>query len=136
MSVLFLDAMANAIYYNEGHLPQDRNHRNNNPGNLRAFAAIQPQDDGHYRVFDNFIDGYQELRDDIRAKVSGNNTHGLSLDSDLDKLFSVYAPATDNNVPHRYALFVAWWLTATYDKHIDTTMSFRAILQLIGQTLE
>lgn len=137
MPVPFLDAMAQAIYFYEGHQPQDRNHLNNNPGNLRAGEGWKGQkDDGDYRVYPDFISGYTDLRNDIHAKITGHNTHGLNLDSRLDQFFMVYAPSSDHNQPYLYAQFVARWLGVTYNLPIEAAFDFRFILEQIGQMVE
>jgi hypothetical protein len=135
MPVPFLDAMAQAIYYYEGHQPQDLNHLNNNPGNLRVSDQAQAQDAKHYRIFDSFIEGYTELRNDIRDKITGNNAHGLNTASSLQQFFSIFAPSSDHNDPLRYAQFVAHWLGVTYRQVFTPANTFGAILSIIGQTV-
>lgn len=136
MPVPFLDAMAQAIYFYEGHQPQDVNHLNNNPGNLRAGDSWKGEKDSrNYRIYPDFISGYTDLRNDIRAKITGHNEHGLSSDSSLNTFFSVYAPAGDHNVPWHYAQFVCMWLGKTYSEGFDVDEPISMMLEKIGQTV-
>jgi hypothetical protein len=133
MPVPFLDAMAQAIYYFEGHRPSDRNHRNNNPGNLRQANEVMPEDSDGYVVFPHFVTGYEYLLGDIRAKVTGHNSHGLGRTSTLVEFFEVYAPSGDSNHPRHYATFVAWWLSVTYSTQFYADNTFDWILSKINQ---
>ena len=136
MAVPFLDAMAQAIYFYEGHEPEDRNHLNNNPGNLRATeGSSDPVDDKGYRIFPSFVEGYQALVDDLRSKLTGHDTHGLSQNSTLWSFFEVYAPSFDSNQPVIYARFVAAWLERTYGKSIVSGDSFAEMLAMITQVV-
>ena len=136
MSVLLLEALADAIYAYEGNRPPDRAYRNRNPGNLRADASTQNNDGAGYRVFPRFSLGYTALLDDITAKVSGQNAHGLGPGSSLWDFFRIYAPSADANDPIAYAAFVADWLSETYPPKIFTRgMTFSDIAGTIGQEL-
>jgi hypothetical protein len=106
-----LEALADAIQAFEGWKPNSVSYRNRNPGNLRQRAARPfSLDSQGYCVFDNLIDGYSSLLSDLRFKVNGKHP-GLTLDSTLQDLMSVYAPAADSNEPEKYARFVANWMT-------------------------
>lgn len=134
MSVPLLDALAQANYSYEGNRPPSRAYRNCNPGNLRPTAAAQEHDAAGYRVFTSFAIGYLYLLDDLGAKVSGHNTHGLGPNSTLLQLYAVYAPAGDSNNPEAYVDFVLAWLQQTYPgKLIDRSDSFAQIYKKIGQ---
>lgn len=106
--------MAQAIYAYEGNRPPDRAYRNNNPGDLRDSAIEHEMDSGGYCVFASFVRGYMALKDDLLAKMNGNDAHDLDPSSSLLEVFQVYAPAGDNNAPAHYADFVALWLNRTY----------------------
>lgn len=137
MAVPFLDAMAQAIYAYEGNRAGERAYRNNNPGNLRSSFLSGAQSDAEgYRIYSGFIEGYTDLRNDVLAKITGRNTHGLDLDSDLDDFFNVYAPSDDHNQPLIYASFVAHWLSKSYGEVFTSTDTFRYMLGAIGQTVE
>ena len=128
-----LDAMALAIFDYEGSHPHDRNHRNNNPGNLRLTGNGYPRDVGGYTIFPTFTEGYVALIQDIRAKIWGDNDHGLNMDSTLEDFFKVYAPSSDANNPLRYAWDVARWLGAAYFKSFHPQDTFAYILETIGE---
>lgn len=135
--VKFLDAMAQGIYYYEGHMPNDPNHRNNNPGNLRPLPGNQyPVSDDGYTIYPSFVVGYDDLRNDLRDKITGHNDHGLDLDSSLLALFRVYAPVDDENQPVAYAKFIAWWLSETYGTNIVFIEPIWRILQRIGKSVD
>jgi len=114
MSVPLLEAIADAIYEEEGNKPGQRANRNRNPGNLRPFSTDQDRDSGGYRIFPSFVDGYTALLHDIAVKILGMGKSGLSLDSTLVQFFQVYAPAADQNFPLRYARNVAGYLARVY----------------------
>lgn len=136
MSVPFIEAMADAIYAYEGNRPPDRAYRNRNPGNLRANPSTQTNDGEGYRVFPTFAVGYQALLDDIRAKVSGQNAHGLGAQSTLWDFFRVYAPSQDGNDPVAYADVVADWLHECYPvAWVTKESTFEEIALAINQEL-
>jgi hypothetical protein len=85
--------------------------RNNNPGNLRG-------PDGNFRRFKSMQEGFQAQMDDLKAKQTGNNSHGLGADSTLMEMISVYAPKSDGNDPVSYAADVAKTLGITPDTKI------------------
>lgn len=134
MSVPLLDALALAIYRYEGDGPGMRAQRNCNPGNLRPQSADQARDEAGYRIFPNFVTGYQALQHDLASKIVGQNTHGLNMDSSLIDLFSVYAPAGDGNDPQKYTDFVVKWLQATYHNfNIGPLTTFRELYVIARQ---
>jgi hypothetical protein len=81
--------------------------QNNNPGNIRTAS-------GQFAVYTTPQAGWQALENDIQAKISGNNSHGLGPNSTLQDFFNVYAPTGDgNNNPSSYAQAVAKQLGVT-----------------------
>lgn len=75
--------------------------RNNNPGDLKNPSTGQ---------FDQFADpnaGFAALKADLQGKMTGNTKTGLGPQSTLQDLASVWAPASDNNDPVRYATNLA-----------------------------
>lgn len=133
MSVPVLEAIADAIYAFEGNRAGQRAYQNRNPGNLRATDPTQAQDKDGYRVFASFCVGYDTLLDDLRAKVTGHNTHGLSLASNLLSLLKVYAPAADGNKPLDYSVFVANQLWKAYGTMVSPYMTFRVIYEDVAK---
>lgn len=82
--------------------------RNLNPGNLRASSSPSAtQGEGGFVKFPNETEGYAALMNDIQAKISGNNSHGLSGNSTLYNMMSVYAPTADKNKPLDYTVALA-----------------------------
>lgn len=106
-----LEAFADAIQDFEGWRPGSMSNRNRNPGNLE-------HPNGEKIVYASLLDGYKALVDDLRAKFTGNNTHGLDPQSTVLNLFEVYAPSSDNNPTRRYAVFVANWATIALKREI------------------
>ncbi|MGH9717634.1 MAG: hypothetical protein ACRD4R_13035 [Candidatus Acidiferrales bacterium] len=136
MAVPVLEAIADAIMVEEGWKPGSRSYRNRNPGNLRERSRALGKDAGAYTVFPSLVMGYFELLNDLHAKVTGNNAHGLNADSTLLQLFEVYAPKSDDNSPSPYSHCVAQWLREVYgcgDIHFDST--FREIFDSVKQEL-
>lgn len=122
------DATAMAIFMFEGARlcnPNVRCIRNNNPGNLRPLSADQPCDDGDYRVFPTFRDGWNALTTDILAKV----TRHLKPTSTMVDFFNLYAPGADHNDPHGYAQFVCKWLSDALDKQITLQSTIQEIFR-------
>jgi hypothetical protein len=102
-----LEAIADAIMHFEGWVPGSRSYRDRNPGNLEGPSKRALGKDGVYNHYSSLIDGYQDLLDELKAKFSGNNKHGIGPDSTLLDLFNVYAPPSDNNPTNKYCEFVA-----------------------------
>lgn len=119
-----IDATAMAIFTFEGARlgnPNVRNIRNNNPGNLRPYAAVQTTDGDHYRTFPTFADGWAALIADIQAKLDKH----LIPKSTMENFFDLYAPGADHNDPHGYAQFVCKWMSDALARTITlaTTIS-------------
>ncbi len=82
---------------------------NNNPGNLRSYAAGQPVDSRGIRIFPDYQSGYDALLSQERVNIS----KGLTLEEFFGGKTGVYpgyAPAGDSNDPNRYAGNVSSWL--------------------------
>ena len=73
--------------------------RHRNPGNIR--------EGGDFKTFASPEEGFQALKEDVLAKQTGNNSHGLGPTSSLYDFFNVYAPPEDHNDPKAYAEAVA-----------------------------
>ena len=76
-------------------------------------------------VFASFVDGYDALLDDLRAKFTGHTESGLGPGSSLLGFFRAYAPSSDHNYPDQYAVFVAHWLTVAlrFPVGLNTTLA-------------
>lgn len=134
MSVPLIEALADAIYRYEGDGPGMRANRNRNPGNLRPESADQARDSDGYRVFTNFVLGYNALLHDLACKIVGQNTHGLTMDSSLWDLFKVYAPAGDGNAPEAYTFHVVKWLQTVYGNYtLTSATTFRELYAISHQ---
>jgi hypothetical protein len=99
-----LEAIADAIMNFEGWKPGTKSYTNRNPGNLRDA-------NGNYRVYQSFTDGYNALVGDLTAKFAGHTRTGLTPESSLFDLMSVYSPSADGNPTTAYTQFIANWLT-------------------------
>ena len=127
MSVPLLEAIADAITAFEGWSPGSRSYRNRNPGNLRDSVVVHTMDSDGYCVFETLVEGYEALLEDLYAKVTGKNTHGLSLDSSLRQLFDVYAPRAGGNDPASYTHVVAARLIKVYGARVTCDSTFRSL---------
>jgi len=124
-----LDALATAITWREGEpgfKPPARSFRNCNPGNLRSPEWHLHDEEG-FDIYPDVIAGYEALVDDLWAKFSGENTHGLGQTSTLGQLFDVYAPGEDHNDPASYAAFAAAWVGLAIGKAITVDSPLSAI---------
>lgn len=93
----------------QGNLPQ----RNNNPGNLKDTS-------GSFKVFSSPEQGFQALKNDLMAKMTGATSTGLTANSSLLDFSKVYAPSSDNNNPTQYAQNLAKQLGVSSDTKIGT----------------
>ena len=118
-----IEALADAIMQYEGWHLDSRSWRNRNPGNLRPYALPQPKDADGYRVFNSFAEGWTALLFDLEAKFNGS--HGLTPQSTIFDLMSVYAPAGDSNAPKRYAGFVCTWTSHALARVINPTTTLK-----------
>jgi hypothetical protein len=122
-----VEALADAIMQFEGWKVGSRSWRNRNPGNLRDAAAKIGEDPEGYAIFHSLIGGWSALCDDIEAKVSGHNTHGLGRASTLVEFFRVYAPAGDANNPASYAAAVAQHCTSALNRPVTVASTLAEI---------
>jgi hypothetical protein len=119
-----LEALFDAMSWEEGHQPHDRSKRNRNPLNLRGSHYSHTVDDGGYCVFGSIVDGVAAGLADLQEKCDGRNAHGLGPASTLQELIDVFAPRSDRNNPSAYALAVAAWCTRALERpvHPATTL--------------
>lgn len=101
-----LTLLAQAIARMEGYsVSGSRAARNNNPGNLRETARRiypdLPRDAGGFIVFPSAQAGWDALRKDLAIKAA----RGWSL----ERIISVWAPASDGNDTRQYVANVAQW---------------------------
>lgn len=104
-----LPDLAAAITRMEGSCASPSNCRNNNPGNLRAYAAGQPVDSRGIRIFPSYQDGYNALLSQEQINIG----KGLTLAeffAGKTGVYPGYAPASDNNNPAGYTSNVSNWL--------------------------
>lgn len=64
-----LDHLADFIQGHEGGNSDDRNMRDNNPGNLKATSPSQKQDKDGFRIFDNMEEGRAELINQLQRDM-------------------------------------------------------------------
>ena len=84
---------------------------NNNPGNIRGA-------DGEFKHYNSPQEGWDALRAEIQAKISGNNRHNLNAESTIAEFAAVYSPEQDGNVPKDVAEHIANYLHVTPDTPI------------------
>lgn len=103
-----IENFAQAIKQYEGWYPGSRSFRNNNPGNLkfaRQLGAIGKDEQG-FAIFENYNYGWNALCMLLQRAVKGQSDI-YNPNMNFFDFFRVYAPASDNNAPDTYALFVA-----------------------------
>lgn len=109
-----LDSFCQAIRDYEG-APGDRNYRNNNPGNCRysaygylpIYGKVGKDSDG-FAVFKDYPTGWLYLENFIKSKVHDfPNITFYQFFEGVPGVWPGYAPASDNNVPSKYAEYVA-----------------------------
>ncbi len=104
-----LSDLAAAITRQEGACSAPGVCTNNNPGNLRAYAAGQAVDSRGIRVFPDYQSGYDALLAQERLNIG----KGLTLSeffAGKPGVYKGYAPAADSNQPNVYAGNVSSWL--------------------------
>lgn len=122
MPVSGLECVADAIMRYEGFDPLTRSYVNRNPGNLRlaihadAGIASYPVDEKGFTIFPDLATGYNALLRDLRAKFTGQNSHGLGPASTLLGMMQIYSPSADANNPLEYAQFIAKWCSIALGK--------------------
>jgi hypothetical protein len=124
-----LEAIADGIMAFEGWKPGSRSYRNRNPGNLEGGHGRATGVAGPYNVYDSFLDGYSDLLDELKAKFSGNNRHGIGPTSTFLELMNVYAPPSDNNPTTAYAAFVMNWASRALGRNVDPSTTLESIWQ-------
>jgi len=106
-----LEAVADAIMSFEGWKLGSLSYKHRNPGNIRDTPSS-------YKTFPTFVEGYQALLAELRAKFSGHNSHGIGPSSTLLDLFNIYAPPSDNNPTNAYCRYVAGWVSTALEKAV------------------
>lgn len=124
-----LEAVADGIMQFEGWKPGSRSYRNRNPGNLEGRSVRAMGKNGVYNIYASFVDGYLDLLDELEAKFSGKNSHGIGPDSTLLDLFNVYAPPSDNNPTNTYCEFVARYVSQALGVTVTPQSTLRSIWQ-------
>lgn len=128
--VLPIEAVADAIMHYEGWAAGSVSNRNRNPGNLQKSLLTNSYDPAGFCVFQDLPTGYHALVHDLELKFSGQNPHGLSPESTLLDLFTVYAPSADHNQPAKYADFVAQWISHALHKSFSMHSKLGAIVEI------
>lgn len=100
-----LEKFCEAIKKHEGWYPGSRSYRQNNPGNLR-WSKYQIGTDGNFAIFPDYATGWKALLFQVEIAANGKS-RVYRPDMTFYDFFAVYAPASDNNVPTRYAEAVA-----------------------------
>lgn len=123
-----IDLWCEAIKSHEGwYLPGQRSdyprgsisYRCNNPGNLKYVGQKRAtsRTSNNFCIFASYDDGYAELKDLLTRAATGGSKY-YSPDMSLLRFYEVYAPASDNNIPHNYAADVARRIGVTVDTPI------------------
>lgn len=95
--------------------------RNNNPGNLRFIGQNGAQQgDGGFAKFADPTSGFNALVGDLKSKMTGATSTGLTGNSTLQDLIGIYAPKGDGNDPVGYAQFVSQQLGVPINTPIGT----------------
>lgn len=86
--------------------PGNRNHRNNNPGNIKAprKAAISKDKDG-FCIYPSWEVGMNDLIFMVRNACLGESKIHKPTET-ITQFFKVYAPSADHNDPDAYAKWV------------------------------
>ena len=129
----FLDTLAQAHIQKEGYGTPNAVTitQGNNPGALKYHSSnarfgARPGKN-NFAMFPDYESGYAALKEDLRAKITGNSRAAALAKSNNPSILdyiSVYAPAGDNNNPSGYALFVVSQLNkAGYNVSVNTPLS-------------
>jgi hypothetical protein len=102
---------ANAIKTHEGYYPGSRSYRNNNPGNLKyrpytAMLGATGADKDNFCIFKSYSAGFNALCQLLKDAATGK-LKDYNPDMTLFQFYNTYAPASDNNDPNSYALFIS-----------------------------
>lgn len=103
-----LELFCKAIQEFEGFYKGSRSYRNNNPGNIKfAFQAnTTGKDPQGFAIFKTYNDGFNALKNMVRRACEGHSKV-YSPNNTILEYFQIYAPASDNNYPEKYAKYVA-----------------------------
>lgn len=116
-----LEKFCLAIKEHEGWYPPSpaypngsRSYRNNNPANAKYFGGnydpiygVVKKDVAGFAIFRDYETGWLYLNNLVRKSADGRKRPTYFPNMTILQFFSVYAPASDNNDPVRYATFVA-----------------------------
>lgn len=78
----------------------------NNPGNIKYIGQPDAKDNGGFCQWPTYAIGMEHLRNMFIAAGTGKSEIYHPTDN-LIVFYSKYAPSSDGNNPHNYALFVA-----------------------------
>ena len=78
----------------------------NNPGNIKYIGQPDAKDNGGFCQWPTYAIGMEHLRNMFIAAATGKSEIYHPTDN-LIVFYSKYAPSSDGNNPHNYALFVA-----------------------------
>jgi len=115
---------AEAIKLHEGYFKDSRSYRNNNPGNFKYTAYTKSlgatdKDPQNFCIFPSYLVGFNALTQFLKDACS-SKLRAYKGTMNLYQFFSVYAPAADQNNPHRYAEFVAKYIGIPTDTQIKS----------------
>ena len=83
---------------------------------FRHAPNAYPVDEKGFYIYPDLATGYNAGLRDLRAKFTGQNSHGLGPASTLVAMLRIFAPQADGNDPDEYAKFVAKWCSVVLDK--------------------
>lgn len=86
----------------------------NNPGDIKDPKT------GNFKKFKNPQEGFLNLKNDLKAKITGNTSTGLTGKSTLREFANKWAPPSDNNDSEGYAKNLAKKLKITPDTPIGS----------------
>lgn len=123
-----IDIWADAAQEFEGWAPGSRSYRNNNPGNIKYSGVFKTMAIGEDRgaipvgspgfcIFKDYTSGRAALETLFKNACSGKSDLYKPQMSLID-FYRTYAPASDNNLPDRYAGFVAAKIGISTDTQI------------------
>ncbi len=134
-----LTDLASAITRMEGSCSAPGVCVNNNPGNLRSYAAGQPVDSRGIRIFPTYEAGYDALLAQERVNIG----KGLTLEEFFKGkgtcpgpscIYPGYAPAADRNQPSVYAGNVSNWLGIPQDVPLSQLLNGGSNVYDVGAT--
>jgi hypothetical protein len=123
-----IEAMFDAMQFLEGHQPHDLSRIRRNPINLEGSPFPHTAGVGPILEFADIITGTQAGIFELKGKIMGHNSHGITPESTLNQLYDVYAPRGDgDNNPNAYALFVATWCTTALGRTVTAETKLRDV---------